>query len=209
MLSLTPNCEMMKSIAAIVILLVLTACSGSQKAENEEGKQLETNALTVSVDGAAKASMTNLLNTYYQVRDALVEYDTAAANLASLSLHAAADSIKTDGISDSALAATLKNFAGNISSESVALVGKKDLVEKKRSFSMISENLYPMLQAVQYNEAVVYHQMCPMAFNDNEAAFWLSNNREIVNPYLGKKHPKYASGMLHCGEVKDSLAYGK
>jgi hypothetical protein len=48
-----------------------------------------------------------------------------------------------------------------------------------------------------------------MAFNDNETAFWLSDNREVVNPYLGKKHPKYASGMLHCGEVKDSLAYAK
>jgi hypothetical protein len=48
-----------------------------------------------------------------------------------------------------------------------------------------------------------------MAFNDNETAFWLSNSREVVNPYLGKKHPKYASGMLHCGEVKDSIAYAK
>jgi hypothetical protein len=48
-----------------------------------------------------------------------------------------------------------------------------------------------------------------MAFNDNEAAYWLSNSREVVNPYLGKKHPKYSSGMLHCGEVKDSLNYGK
>jgi hypothetical protein len=200
---------MMKSFASIAIVLVFAACSGSKNAEKEEPKQPEMKPPAVSVDGAAKASVTHLLSTYYQVKDALVEYDTAAANLASLSLHAAADGIKTEGISDSALAATLRNFAGNISSESVALVGKKDLVEKKRSFSMISENLYPMLQAVQYNEAVVYHQMCPMAFNDNEAAFWLSNNREIVNPYLGKKHPKYASGMLHCGEVKDSLAYGK
>ena len=200
---------MMKSFTAIVIVLVFAACSGSKIAEIEEAKQPEMKPPAVSVDGAAMASMTHLLSTYFLVKDALVDYDTAAANLASFSLHAAADSIKTDGISDSALAATLRNFAGNISSESVALVGKKDLVEKKRSFAMISENLYPMLQAVQYNEAVVYHQMCPMAFNDNEAAFWLSNNREIVNPYLGKKHPKYASGMLHCGEVKDSLAYGK
>ncbi len=74
---------------------------------------------------------------------------------------------------------------------------------------MITENLYPLLQAAQYQGNTVYQQMCPMAFNDNEAAYWLSNSREVVNPYLGKKHPKYSAGMLHCGEVKDSLNYRK
>lgn len=74
---------------------------------------------------------------------------------------------------------------------------------------MITENLYPLLQIVQYQGATVYQQMCPMAFNDNEAGYWLSDSREVVNPYLGKKHPKYSGGMVHCGEVKDSINYSK
>ncbi len=209
MLSLLPNSDMMRSFAAIAVMVFLAACSGGRQADKEVALKSETEPVTVSVDGASKSSISRLLAAYYQLKDALVEYDTAAANIAATSLNAASDSIRTEGISDSALATTLKNFAGSIATEAVALVSKKDLVEKKRSFSIISENMYTMLQAVQYNEAVVYHQMCPMAFNDNEAAFWLSNDREIVNPYLGKKHPKYVSGMLHCGEVKDSLAFSK
>ena len=31
------------------------------------------------------------------------------------------------------------------------------------------------------------------------------NTEEIINPYLGKNHPEFKSGMLHCGEVKDSI----
>ena len=46
-----------------------------------------------------------------------------------------------------------------------------------------------------------------MAFNDNEEAYWLSNTRSIVNPYLGKKHPRYAGGMVTCGSIADSIDY--
>jgi hypothetical protein len=48
-------------------------------------------------------------------------------------------------------------------------------------------------------------QECPMAFNDTETANWISNSSEIINPYLGNNHPKYKAGMLHCGELKDSI----
>jgi hypothetical protein len=46
-----------------------------------------------------------------------------------------------------------------------------------------------------------------MAFNDTETAQWLSKTEDIRNPYLGLHHPKYKSGMLECGEVKDSIDY--
>jgi hypothetical protein len=199
----------MKSLVILAILVTFTACSGGQQAGEQETRDNQKDSATVEVDAATKASITILLNAYYQLKDALVEYDTASVNSASMALHRAADSLRTEGISHMELASTAQNFAEKISSESVVLVSRVDLVEKKRSFSVISESHYPLLLAVQYNQSTVYHQMCPMAFNDNEAAFWLSNEREIENPYLGKKHPKYASGMLHCGEVKDSLVFGK
>jgi hypothetical protein len=190
--------------------MIFSACSGNNKEESAEADLAEPLATkTIQVSAATTSSITNMLSSYYLLKNALVEYDTAAANIAASALATAADSVNTKEITDSSLAVNLQNFSGSIASEAKALVGETDLVEKKRSFSMITENLYPLLQAVQYNETVVYHQMCPMAFNDNETAFWLSNDREVVNPYLGKKHPKYASGMLHCGEVKDSLAYAK
>jgi hypothetical protein len=47
-----------------------------------------------------------------------------------------------------------------------------------------------------------------MAFNDNEAAIWLSKTPQIRNPYLGLHHPRYKSGMIDCGETKDSLRFG-
>jgi hypothetical protein len=79
------------------------------------------------------------------------------------------------------------------------LLGVKLLDEKRRSFQMISDQLYDLVRTVRYDRQVVYHTFCPMAFND-EGAYWLSNSSDIKNPYFGPK-------MLTCGEVKDSLDF--
>jgi hypothetical protein len=78
---------------------------------------------------------------------------------------------------------------------------------KKREFQMISDAMYDLTNAVNYNARKIYRQRCPMAFNDEEEAYWLSNSNKVVNPYLGRKHPKYKAGMLECGEVTDSLGF--
>jgi hypothetical protein len=96
-----------------------------------------------------------------------------------------------------------------VSGEAVGVAGESDIAEKRKSFYTLSENLYELVRTVRYDGQVVYHQHCPMAFNDTEEAFWLSNKNEVVNPYLGNKHPKYKSGMLHCGDVTDSLDFRK
>jgi hypothetical protein len=60
---------------------------------------------------------------------------------------------------------------------------------------------------VRYDESTIYLQECPMAFNDTDPGLWLSKTSDIRNPYLGVQHPKYKSGMLECGETKDSLDF--
>jgi len=66
--------------------------------------------------------------------------------------------------------------------------------------------MYPsFFTAINYEGPKLYLENCPMAFSDSISANWISNSAEIVNPYLGKSHPIYKAGMLHCGEVKDSI----
>ncbi|HTE12434.1 MAG TPA: hypothetical protein VK645_16485, partial [Chitinophagaceae bacterium] len=60
-----------------------------------------------------------------------------------------------------------------------------------------------------YDRQKLYHQHCPMAFNDDEEAWWISNSNKIINPYLGRKHPKYKATMEGCGDITDSLDFSK
>lgn len=200
----------MKYLFSLALFVFLFACNGgADKNEKDSATTSTGKNLSLSIGNSSNASITSALEAYYRLKDALVEADTVAADKASAELAVLADSIKLEGVTDSALIKTVTNFSGTIAAEAVALPEEPNITEKRRSFSMITENLYPLLQSVQYQGNTVYQMMCPMAFNDNEAAYWLSSSREVVNPYLGKKHPKYAAGMVHCGEVKDSLNYRK
>lgn len=150
-------------------------------------------------DAVFNASVDKVLASYYQLKDAFVNTDSDAANKAGIALAAAVDSFKWGGIKDTSivflasdpLIKSIGNDAGSISREN-------NIEEKRKVFSSISENLYQLMQAIKYDNQVVYHQYCPMAFND-AGAFWLSNSADIKNPYFGDK-------MLECGEVKDSIA---
>ncbi|MDB5252169.1 MAG: hypothetical protein JWP27_1338, partial [Flaviaesturariibacter sp.] len=84
-----------------------------------------------------------------------------------------------------------------------------DITNRRRSFHSFTQNFYDLLRTIRYDAATIYMQECPMAFNDTEAATWLSSSSAIRNPYLGLHHPKYKGAMLDCGETKDSLKAGR
>lgn len=202
--------NMKYALMGFTALMILAACNQDNRGTAETAvPAVPAKKVNVVTGDGVKATVTKLAASYFALAEALVNWDTAAANKAAGLLVAATDSIDFKGTTDSALIKTVQDLAGTIRSESMALAEETDIKEKRREFSMITDNLYPLMQAVQYNSQKIYYQVCPMAFNDSDSAFWISDKPDIVNPYLGTKHPKYASGMLHCGEVVDSLHFAK
>ena len=195
-------------VPAIISFFVL-ACGEPEKTVDAEQSSSIVKPVSNNPD-VFNQSFENLLGSYYDLKDAFVEYDTARANVASKKVAYFADSLRLDvlGNDSSGLKqeAALK-FTGTIAGSAMGLIGEKEWNGKKREFQMISDAMYDLTNSVQYNVQKIYRQRCPMAFNDEEEAYWLSNSNNVVNPYLGKKHPKYKAGMLECGEVTDSLGF--
>ena len=79
--------------------------------------------------------------------------------------------------------------------DAIALSG--DLEEQRRHFVSLNEHLIALAQKLDLSESPLYVQHCPMA-NQNKGALWLSDNKEIRNPY-------YGDAMLTCGSVMDSI----
>lgn len=72
-----------------------------------------------------------------------------------------------------------------------------DKVEHQRShFAMLSEVMYDLVKAFGGGRAL-YHDHCPM-FDENKGAMWLSEMKEVKNPYYGSK-------MLTCGSVEEVI----
>ncbi len=157
--------------------------------------------LTQSKNSAEfNAAFGALLDNYFHLKDGLVlSNDTIANNYAGL-LISNADSLNLSGIkADTTIVETAKQFIETISAEAKGLIGETNIKEKRKSFQMISDNMYDLVRTVRYDRAKIYHEFCPMAFDD-QGAFWLSQSSDIKNPYFGKK-------MLTCGEVKDTLNF--
>lgn len=77
------------------------------------------------------------------------------------------------------------------------MIESQDLQAQRAAYASFNQTLYKSLKAFGTNGDAVYYQHCPMAL-DNKGGFWLSDSKEIKNPYLG-------SNMLSCGSTKETI----
>ncbi len=149
-----------------------------------------------NVDLKAAASMNKIVDSYLQIKNALVNDNGGDA----------ADGGKTmaetiSKLDKSLLTAEQKNAYDQISDdlkEHAEHIGKNggNIKHQREHFVMMSEDVYDLVK--NFGAArPVYHDHCPMA-NDNQGAMWISEMKEIKNPYLGK-------GMPACGSVEEII----
>jgi len=199
----------------ITLLVVAIAAFGvwyflfkGKKSESVSGTRQE--AMTVSQHSAGfNAAMQKMMDAYYRMTEAFVQWDIDAVNKTANELKLAMDSLKIEEMKkDTLIYPTVVNQWEQVRSEIAGLLLDADLTEKRASLNMLSNQMYDLLRVVKYDVAKVYLQECPMALNNYEmAANWLSPSDSIRNPYLGLKDPKYGRGMLVCGITKDTLNF--
>jgi hypothetical protein len=194
------------------LLIVILAIAGyywfmfSRKGGGDKGtKQV---ALTLKKHSDAfNQSVTMAMNAYFDMSAAFVEADTAKVKENDRKFIQLIDSIPleelkkdTSNIYDIAMG----SFTG-IRANAESILNMTDIVEMRKDFSMVSENLYPFFKIINYEGENMYWQNCPMAFGDDNGANWVSKTKEVINPYLGKNHPEFKGTMLHCGMIKDTI----
>lgn len=152
-------------------------------------------------------SFDTLMTHYFAIKDAFVEADSVKAKEAVKSFITATDSLKINELKNDSAAVyqSVSMQLNDMKANAESILKQPNLTEMRRDFWGVSESIYPLLKSVHYEGNTLYWQNCPMAFGEDKGANWISNTEEIVNPYMGKKHPEYKATMLHCGEVKDSI----
>ncbi|MDH5598668.1 MAG: DUF3347 domain-containing protein [Cyclobacteriaceae bacterium] len=122
-----------------------------------------------------------LITAYLAIKDALVETDREKAK-------SKAENFQNIAKSEEGLA-ELNTLAGKIA--------MSETIEDQRfHFYELSDGMYTYLKENTLN-ITLYKQFCPMAFN-NSGGFWISDSKEILNPFFGSK-------MLNCGVVQETL----
>lgn len=99
-------------------------------------------------------------------------------------------------------AATLQKSLSGIqngkkaSAQAAIIASSGDLTAQRKAFSSLSNEMKSLVTG-NISSGSLYLEYCPMA-NNNTGAYWLSNEKKIMNPYFG-------DAMLHCGSVKETI----
>ncbi len=149
-------------------------------------------------------SFKGLMDTYYHLKDNFITESDTMINTYAKQMQTMVDSLKLSEIKGEAgIVENAKMFTQNISNDLKNILAAKDLLTKRKSFNVLSDNVYNLIKIVQYDREIVYHQHCPMAFEEGDAnAYWLSRSSDIKNPFR-------PTSILTCGDVADSLDYSK
>ena len=142
-----------------------------------------------------RAQLTEAIEIYIRGKDAFIDSDLEEASSAYEAFITKLEEIGEHGLSGDGHEAWMESY--NSLKESATQIIESDDVDEARSpFRTLSDELIAAVQMFGIDGAV-YHQYCPMAFDD-EGATWLSNDEQIQNPYL-------PDTMLGCGEVIERL----
>ncbi len=166
-------------------------------ASKPDDKEVNVVAVTfMDVDPKAAASVKEIVSHYLHIKNALANDNGGDAAEGAKEMESAMNKMDK-----SLLTAVQKKVYDAIEEdlkEHAEHIGKNgDKIEHQRShFAMMSEDAFDLVKAFGGGQPM-YHDHCPM-YNENEGAMWLSEVREIKNPYLGAKMPG-------CGKVVEVI----
>jgi hypothetical protein len=140
----------------------------------------------------ADAQLSNLLTSYYGIKNALVSSNANTAAAQADEFVKAIKAIDKKSLSEAERKA-LEPLQEKLVFEAEHIAETKDLGHQRDHFESFSEHLYKLAKAVKLSDKPVYQSYCPM-----KKAYWLSSEAAIKNPY-------YGSQMLTCGKVSDTI----
>ena len=191
--------------AVAIATITLLACnSNSNKTAENKSMDDSTKIDQSTIKGAPTTRTTSeengavkeMVAQYLQIKNALANdngKDAASAGNAFVASMGKMDK--------SSLPADKKKIWENLADDAKEMaehIGKNaDKIEHQREhFDMLSNDMYDMVKAFGSGQTL-YQDYCPM-YNNKKGATWLSEIKEIKNPYLGKKMPV-------CGSVKEEI----
>ena len=198
----------MKKLVTRIAIIAITAvsCNNGSSSSVEERKKDDTSHVKNSTtnettpvknsDTKVAGAMQEMVNQYLQIKNALTsDNGKGAAGAANAFVESMGKMEKN------ALGTEKKKTWDNLSDDAKEMaehIGKNaDKLEHQRAhFEMLSEDMYDMVKVFGGGQTL-YQDFCPM-YNNNKGATWLSEMKEIKNPYLGNKMPA-------CGSIKEEI----
>lgn len=147
---------------------------------------------SIAQDSTKTNQLSEVLNVYYGIKNALISSDATVAATKANELLKAIDGIDMKTLSEADHNAFM-TAQDKLKADAQAIAASTKIETQRTNFSTLSNNMYTLAKAAELSTEPVYQQYCPM-----KKMYWLSSETAIKNPYYGKM-------MLTCGKVTDTL----
>ncbi|MEO6407020.1 MAG: DUF3347 domain-containing protein [Ferruginibacter sp.] len=182
----------------------LTACNSSSNdtaiETNKDSAKVSApvaTADTTVVEASTAFPAKEIIAGYLQVKNAFTKDDSKGAATAGNALA----TLLTNATTTSLVAEKQKTFADlqDDMKEHAEHIGTNPgkIAHQREHFIMLSSDMADFIKTFGNAGQILYKDHCPMA-NDGKGANWISEVKEIHNPYLGAKMPS-------CGTVKATI----
>jgi Protein of unknown function (DUF3347)/Heavy metal binding domain len=168
--------------------------------EHKDTTKLQTNETEKEVVEAkivkSPFSIKEIVTNYLKIKNALTKDDAKTAATAGNTLFKVMASTNTNALTPSQkkefldIADDAKEHAEHIGKNA----GKID--HQREHFAALSKDINDLIKMFGTDQKL-YQDYCPM-YNDGKGALWISETKEIKNPF-------YGSQMLTCGSLKKTL----
>ncbi|HEY2721590.1 MAG TPA: DUF3347 domain-containing protein [Chitinophagaceae bacterium] len=202
---------MTKLVFAVITCFVFIACNNTNKTPGQKDMPNMTMdstkkvfdstpvpeiAHSFSVDPKLTVSIKTIVNQYLQIKNALVNNSGSEA---AKSGKAMAETISK--MDTSLFTTEQKKIYDGLEEdlkENAEHIGKSggDIDHQREHFVMMSEDIYDLVKAFGSGQTL-YQDYCPMA-NDDKGATWLSETKEVKNPY-------FSGNMNECVKVQNMI----
>jgi hypothetical protein len=192
----------MKNIifAIAISAIALAACNSGNSNSDEANKMTDSPTLNEASTSGADIKSTSPINailiSYLKMKNAFAkDNDKDAAT-------AGNEMVKAFASFNAALLTAEKkktfNDIRDDAKEHAEHIGMNagNIKHQREHFDILSKDMYDLVKTFGAGRTL-YVDHCPM-YNDNKGATWLSESKEIRNPYLGKE-------MDTCGTIKEEL----
>jgi len=181
---------------AIILASLFTACNNNtDKTTENQTVNVDTVKAGLKSNEVPKVQMVSskdVVANYMQLKNALAADNSEAAAAAGNELNKSLRSIDSSAMSKDQL--QVFTYVADDAKEHAEHIGANagNIKHQREHFQELSKDVYDLVKALGTDQ-VVYKDYCPMV-----KAIWLSETKEIRNPYYGSK-------MSTCGQVQETI----
>lgn len=153
----------------------------------------EPPVVNVKTVAQSKVSIEAIVASYLRLKNALVKDDGNAAASAGKALYASFNNVNIAAL-DEKVKKDFSEIADDSKEHSEHIGANASKIDHQREhFATLSKDVNDLIKMFGASQKL-YQDFCPM-YNDGKGAIWISETKEIKNPF-------YGSQMLSCGSLK-------